>query len=393
MKILLIGQLPKEIGGNYTTGAANVILELSKKTADGVRVYTFGTNIPSVKARKSSTYQNQYFGYSFKIIDIIKRWILHPFISISEWKHYINVDHENPLRYELYRANIEEVIDRVKPDLIHVHSIGNVSVTRFAIGNRKIPILLTCHGIFYRGSESSDKVRDKWCGNVKLADYYSGLTQESLDEYESLLGIPRVKVTIIPNGVDCSKFYYDPEARRLIRTELNVSDKTKVLITVASVQERKGQFAFIKLLEQMDADYQYWIVGGGPDVPDIEKYVAEHKLTKRVKLLGYHTAGELYRYYSAADIYAHVSTMEGQALCEIEANATGLRTIINKKIIGTIPDINAGDYYIYDSDNPNLTELNSYISRNEIKRESRVTFDWQVVAEMYAELYKQIIIR
>ena len=37
MRILIIGQLPKEIGGNYTTGAANVVYELSKQRDDGVR--------------------------------------------------------------------------------------------------------------------------------------------------------------------------------------------------------------------------------------------------------------------------------------------------------------------------------------------------------------------
>ena len=39
MKVLLIGQLPKEIGGNYTTGAANVVYELSKQREDGVLYY------------------------------------------------------------------------------------------------------------------------------------------------------------------------------------------------------------------------------------------------------------------------------------------------------------------------------------------------------------------
>ena len=45
MRILIIGQLPKEIGGNYTTGAANVVYELSKQREDGVLYYTYGTNI------------------------------------------------------------------------------------------------------------------------------------------------------------------------------------------------------------------------------------------------------------------------------------------------------------------------------------------------------------
>ena len=53
MKVLLIGQLPKEIGGNYTTGAANVVYELSKQREDGVLYYIYGTNITDSAAIKA----------------------------------------------------------------------------------------------------------------------------------------------------------------------------------------------------------------------------------------------------------------------------------------------------------------------------------------------------
>ena len=66
MKILLIGQLPKEIGGNYTTGAANVVYELSKQKECGVEYYTYGTNIKAIAASKASKYTNQYIGYRMK---------------------------------------------------------------------------------------------------------------------------------------------------------------------------------------------------------------------------------------------------------------------------------------------------------------------------------------
>lgn len=56
MRILIIGQLPKEIGGNYTTGAANVVYELSKQREDGVLYYTYGTNITDSAAIKASRF-------------------------------------------------------------------------------------------------------------------------------------------------------------------------------------------------------------------------------------------------------------------------------------------------------------------------------------------------
>ena len=393
MKVLTIGQLPVEAGGNYTTGAANVVYELSRKSVEGVAGYTFGTNIPKGKAKLISTYPNQYMGYKWSgVLNIIKDWLIHPVKSVHQWRHYRDVDHENPLRFSFYKVNIESAINRVKPDIIHVNSIGNISATRFALGNKKIPILLTCHGIFYRGEKCDIVGKDRYLGNIGLADAYSGLTQESLFEYQKYLGISKDKVSIVPNGADCDKFYYDQERRLSLRKEMNVGEDVKVLLTVASVQERKGQYAFVKLLSNLeDVKFQYWIIGKGGDMERIREYVKNNRMEDRIKLLGYHSADELYAYYSAADIYAHVSTQEGQALCDIEANATGMRSIINKKILVTVPGLESRDYYLLDTDDIKYKELALWIKRDINCRCSSRSLDWQNILNMYVALYKKVI--
>ena len=309
MRILIIGQLPKEIGGNYTTGAANVVYELSKQREDGVLYYTYGTNITDSAAIKASSFLYQYIGYKFRPFSMLLTALCHPLDIFRHMMHYHTVDHQSILRFAFYEANIREAIKRVQPDLIHVNSIANVSPVRFAIGKSKIPMLLTCHGIFYRGDEKDVVNRDRNLGNIKLADAYSGLTLESLNEYESILGIPKNRVAVIPNGVDCKKFYYSPEARAKIRKEFDVKDGCKVFITVASVQERKGQLVFLKMLSMLDIDFRYWIVGKGPDEEVILQYVEENGLQGKVRMLGYKAANELYKYYSAADELQWIVTL------------------------------------------------------------------------------------
>ena len=392
MKILLIGQLPKEIGGNYTTGAANVVYELSKQKECGVEYYTYGTNIKAIAASKASKYTNQYIGYRMKPMSMLMTTFIHPIATLTHLMHYKKVDHQNVLRLFFYEDNIRKAIERVQPDLIHVNSINNVSPVRFAIGNRKIPVLLTCHGIFYRGDANDVAARDCYMGNIPLADAYSGLTQESRDEYEKILGVKRDRVTVVPNGVDCKKFYFSPEWRAKIRLDYGISDNCKVFITVASVQERKGQLAFVKLLKNLHMDYQYWIVGKGPDEVAIDEYIKENGMADNVKLLGYKTADQLYKYYSAADIYAHPSWKEGQALCELEANATGLRTIVNRAIVGTIASkITNEDYYVLDFENIDTKSIESWVNKEASERKSRTNFDWSVIAQRYAQLYTLII--
>lgn len=390
MNILMIGQLPKEVGGNYTTGVANVLYELSRIENEKDTVFNFATNLKNKTAVSISKFKNQYIGYDHNIFNGLLDLILHPIRNYRELKHFLLVDHANIVRFWYYRENIKKAIRLVEPDIIHVHSIGLLSSAYFARAEKKIPIVLTCHGIFYGGDSNDIKNRDIYWGNIKFADFFTGLTLESQKEYEHFLGISGSKVKVIPNGVDCSSFYYNQEERCVLRKELGISDDTKILITVASVQPRKGQLEFVRILKDLDVNYQYWIIGDGCDVEGIKDYVRENSLNEKIRLFGYRRTDELRKYYSAADIYAHVSEKEGQALCEIEAFACGLRTIVNEKIKNTIPSLNSNDYYVIDMNNINYSKLTGWIEKPDVERSSKKTLDWHVISDMYSELYNSI---
>lgn len=388
----MIGQLPKEAGGNYTTGAAKVVYELSKQSVEGVTVYTFATNTSESSAQKICSFPNQYVGYKMSIIGMLKDVFCHPVRTWREWKHYIKIDHQNPFRYAFYKSNIRRAIELTQPELIHLHGIGVVSPAKFAIEERRIPLLLTCHGIFYRGEASDVKGRDRYMGNLPFCDYFTGLTNDARNEFTDILGVPPTKYTIIPNGVDTTKFYYSKEWRSKIRQEMNTDDSTIVFLTVASLQERKGQLAFLKILEQLDIDYQYWLIGQGPDKEAINEFISNYRLDGKVKLIGYRNSDELFKYYSAADIYAHPSWKEGQALSEIEAYATGLRTIVNKAVAGTLVDNadNSRQYCVVDFDDVRIDEIKDWLKSNDVARFSRANYDWQCVADMYAKCYEKV---
>jgi len=392
VKVLIVGQLPNEVGGNYTTGAAKVVYEISKQRTDGVTSYTYATNTRAENARKISSYDNEYIGYKLMIGRIISSILLHPRRSFMEWKHYRKIDHANPFRYAFYKSNLEKAINVVQPDIIHVNSIGNISPVHYALKGKRIPILLTCHGIFYRGDKNDTIEYDRYMGNIEFADAYTGLTQESLSEFSDILGVDMSKVTVIPNGVDCSKFYYSEEERGKVRHEHNVQTDTKVFLTVASIQERKGQMIFLQLLESLDINYQYWIIGMGPDFQKLTDYCKKNGIAKKVKLLGYRNSDQLYKYYSAADIYAHPSLKEGQALSEIEAYTTGLRTIVNKKIVGTvITDVTTDNYYVLDFEKYDACDFVNWINKDISERKTRTKYDWSEIAKRYADLYRKIL--
>lgn len=394
MKVLMIGQLPVEAGGNYTTGAGNVVYALSQQKIEGFELFLYAKNTKQKIIDQRYGNKSIYYGYRFLIFDLIFSIIFHIPSFIKEWTHYIKYDHANPLRYTFYKINIQRVIRSVKPDIIHVHSAKDVSVTKFACKGYNIPILLTSHGIFYRGAASDIVRRDISIGNLPLCDYFTGLTKQSEDEFEKYLHVPKGKYSIISNGVDVNSFYYSEDERRKIRKIMNVTEDQIVFITVASLQERKGQLEFLKRIKDIKLPFQYWMIGKGNDEEAIFKYVEENHLQEKVKLIGYISNKDLYKYYSAADFYAHPSHMEGQALSEIEAYTTGLRIIVNKEVSETVVGDSHHDidrYYIFETNKLDLVDLVRWIKDFCIVRKTYPQFSWGEIMKQYSEVYRMML--
>lgn len=391
-KVLNIGQLPKESGGTYTTGIARVVENLYQKNFGDVIMYWYFTNVPQAIAGKKCTYVHQYNGYRKLPIQMLWNLVRNPLETIRAWKYYKRAE-VNPIRYEFYRANFAKVLSEVKPDLIHIHGAG---LQPLYYANKKwgAPIVITFHGVMYNQEDvNSHHFLHLYQDQIKMADYFTVLNGETMRKALAL-GMPENKCTTIPNGVDTSRFYYSKEQREKIRSEYNVSKGCQVFITTGVVIDRKGQFDFLHILETLDIDYQYWIVGKGPDEQKINNYVTEHHLEERVKMLGYVDGRELYKYLSAADFYAHVSTTEGQALSEIEAYATGLRVVVRKEIKDTVvgdADNDSKNYFVLNMNYVDNTLLKSWLRDSNDERVSRGNYDWALVARQYGELYQMLL--
>lgn len=390
IKVLTIGQLPQEVGGNYTTGVARVVHELSKQKWADVEQHLYATNIDNSKALSLCEYPLQYIGYRKLYGKIIRNILLHPYRSIKQWIHYYNVCHVNPLRMEFHRANMEEAIKAVKPDIIHNHS-SFVSASYFAALDYNIPIIRTYHGLVCKGDGDPRylKVADEAKGTREFASHYTALTEENASEVERL-GIDRNIISIIPNGIDSSKFYFSEEERTKIRKQFGVEEDEMVFMTVGRLIDRKGQLSFLKILQSLGIKYHYWMFGNGPDYEDIKQFISENHLEKRAILFGQVNGDELFRYHSASDFYSHASTTEGQSLAEIEAYSSGLRIVVNSLIAGTVIGDAHNDhdnYYVMDFNKVDPDAFIKWLKKEVPDRESRPYYDWSVIANQYSDLF------
>lgn len=174
---------------------------------------------------------------------------------------------------------------------------------------------------------------------------------DSLKQHVVSLGAESDKIRVIGNGIDAVKFY--PLAKAVARTELNIPENAKVLISVGALVDRKGFHRVIEVLPALVAKYPdliYLIVGG--DSPEgnirerLEYQVRMLKLENNVRFLGTYPSEKLKVPLSAADLFVLATANEGWANVFLEAMACGLpvittgvggnKEVVNNTDVGTV---------------------------------------------------------
>ena len=397
-KILIVGQLPKEYGGTYTTGVANVILNLLPFISkDKFDIHLWASNILTFNC--NDIHQAKVYGIRKErlLFLILKYTIQYPkrVLSFMKYKEF----GIKPIRNLIYEICINELICKIQPDIIHVHNIGFLPSVFFANNKENDNILLTYHGIFYNDKSSMEQnlrkgveINKLFYNASRLTNNFTALTESMKKEAYDLLSIKPKKFNIVSNGVG-TQFYFDEFERKLLRKELNFKEHDNVFISVGALTKRKNHIGAIRFLKNNVKHFNYIIVGKDGDFKD--KLKNEIKNDSRVSLIPYIKNNELYKYYSAVDYFILPSTQEGQSLVCLEAFSCGLPVLINNKISGTLGVDKCFDKYsctinlnstnnfkILDKLNLNERENLSLLSKNKL--------NWKSVSNKYSMLYDQI---
>ncbi len=173
-------------------------------------------------------------------------------------------------------------------------------------------------------------IMKKVLSSAELIIANSGFTR---DEYVRF-GADKEKLFIITPGVDTTLFRPEEKPAGLMK-KYNLYGKT-VLLTVARLDERKGQDMIIEavyLLKKEYPDIAYVIVGKGREEERFQQMVQERELQDSVIFAGYVPDEELPDYYNLCDIFVLPNRetentslkgdYEGFGTVFLEANACG----------------------------------------------------------------------
>jgi glycosyltransferase involved in cell wall biosynthesis len=144
--------------------------------------------------------------------------------------------------------------------------------------------------------------------------------------------IPDHRLTYIAPGIDPRRFTFDADARKELRHAWNVPDNVPVILSAAMFRpgvKTDGLIWTIKACAELcrrNTSVQLVIAGDGKD-RSILQSLAGSVLSGHVRFVGKISRDDMYRYYSAADIFVFPGIRETLGMVYLEAQSCGLPVV------------------------------------------------------------------
>lgn len=219
----------------------------------------------------------------------------------------------NPLNIFMIRKTVKEG----NYDIIHTHNSPAQILTAFA-GVKHLTKLVTTE---HNTTNKRRKLKVlRWLDN-KIYSAYESVVCVSPKTRENLLNsikIDPLKVLVIPNGIDLSKFM--KHEANMVPKSLPPKDKdTKIILMVSAFRKQKDQPTLIKAMKHLPENYNLWLVGGWTRVSKCKKLVEKLGEKKRVYFLG--ERNDIPHIIDKSDVFVLSSHYEGFGLSIVEAMA------------------------------------------------------------------------
>ncbi len=159
-------------------------------------------------------------------------------------------------------------------------------------------------------------------------------TNKKTDELNLKRLLPEERVKYIAPGLIPDQFNFDLVARRALKEQWHVGER-RVVMTTAMLRPGVKTSGVLNVIDScMDLrkrghDILLIIIGDGANRSMIEQQGRE-KLADNILFLGKIPRHELYRYYSAADVFAFPGIQESLGMVYLEAQSAGLPVVAYK---------------------------------------------------------------
>lgn len=214
-------------------------------------------------------------------------------------------------------ARIEEVAERIKPDIIHAHSPVLNAMPALSVGGKlEIPVVYEIrafwedaavdHGTTREGSLRYRLTRGLETSAIRRANHVFTIC-EGLRADIVARGVSANKVTVIPNAVDVETFQLAQAPDPALQEKWGLQGRT-VVGFIGSFYAYEGLDLLVAALPDViksRPDACLLLVGGGPQEAALKAQVQSLGLTQHVVFTGRVPHAEVNRYYDLIDVLAY----------------------------------------------------------------------------------------
>lgn len=333
--------------------------------------------------------------------------------------------HELVSRVPEFFNGIESFTSRkdLKYDIIHSHywMSGSAAIELKRIWNRPIVHMFHTLGVMkQRVAREGEEVEGDYrlIGEKRIleqADCIVAATPAEMAQIQWLYQSDTSKITIIPPGVDVSRFY--PISPDEAKEVIGVPPCDQMLLYVGRIEPLKGIDTLIEAIQFLrqnggfdDLSFCLTVIGGNPEISEenenaemsrLKELCHEHDLDDLVAFLGRRDQDLLPYYYSAAEAVVVPSHYESFGMVALEAMACGT-PVVASQIGGLAYIVQDGvtGYTVPSSDVKALADRLSELIKNP-DLQSRLGnqaasvaqgYSWDIIAGRILNLYQEVIL-
>lgn len=288
---------------------------------------------------------------------------------------------------------LSKIVRNFKPDIVHAHMIHANILTRLVrLVTPMTKLICTAHS----SNEGRTLRMLSYRITHNLANLTTNVSDTAVASFEEKYAVPKSSMLTTYNGVNFDNFTYEPEAKKTIVKEFNLSNDTKIILAVGSFSIAKNYFNLLNAInivkEKLDKPFVLLIAGDGELRNEIEQLIKTLNISDNVILLG--RRNDIPALMSACDVFVLSSDYEGLPTVLIEAmgcqaqvvstNVSGVHEIIGKygKIVPVKNSMALAD---------GIKESFQAKGRNMLGREYvKNKFDLDLISDDWLTIYNEI---
>lgn len=231
---------------------------------------------------------------------------------------------KNPLKNIIqYAKECDAFYKENQVDIVHLHNPITAFIHNYYAKKNDVPVI-----IYHNHNTKYSDSFLKSLRNYVLVELALKNTTHliSCGQYAGEKIFRKRDFTVIPNGIDISKFTYNAQHRKEIRENYGLTENQVLIGSIGIISERKNQVFLLEMAKKLP-DYVFMFVGEGEDREKLEK---EYAHLQNVIFTG--RREDSYKFYSAFDFFAFPSLFEGFSIAMIEAQTAGCRTVFNEDL-------------------------------------------------------------